>query len=96
MRDYEVTLVLQPLMEEEERGQLIERVANQLVPGEKEGFLTIHHWGQRQLANTINKHQEGYYVHYEVKAEPAQVREVEQGFRYNENILRYLVIRKGE
>lgn len=96
MRDYEVTLVIQPLMEEEARNQLIERVGNILVPGEKEGNLNVHHWGQRQLANTIKKHTEGYYVHYEAKMDSAQLPEFEQLVRYNENILRYLVVRKGE
>lgn len=96
MRDYEVTLVIQPLLEEADRNQLIERVGNLLVPGEKEGALTVHHWGQRQLANTIKKHQEAYYVHYEAKTESARLTELEQFVRYNENILRYLVVRKGE
>ena len=96
MRDYEVTVLLQPLMEEEARNQLIERVANTLVPGEKAGLLNVHHWGQRQLANTIKKHTEGYYVHYEAKMDGDRLPEFEQLVRYNEDILRYLVVRKGE
>ena len=62
MRDYEVTVVIQPELEETERAQLIERLGNLLVPGSKEdGELTANHWGVRQLAYPIRKFTEGYY-----------------------------------
>ena len=49
MRDYEVTVVIQPQLDEAERNQAIERLSNLLVPGSKEdGALTANHWGVRQ------------------------------------------------
>ena len=35
MRDYEVTVVIQPELDEAERNQAIERLSNLLVPGSK-------------------------------------------------------------
>ncbi|WP_374685598.1 30S ribosomal protein S6 [Promineifilum sp.] len=97
MRDYEVTVVIQPQLEEAERAQLIERLSNLLVPGSKEGGnLTANHWGVRQLAYPIRKFQEGYYVLYEAKIDPTRIREIERSMQYNEDVLRYLVVRKGE
>ena len=71
VRDYEVTVVIQPQLDEAERNQAIERLSNLLVPGSKEdGALTVNHWGVRQLAYTIRKFQEGYYVLYEAQIDP--------------------------
>lgn len=97
MRDYEVTVVIQPQLEDAEREQLIKRLSDLLVPGSKEdGALNANHWGMRQLAYPIKKAQEGYYVLYEAKIDPARIREIERSMEFNEDVLRYLVIRKDE
>ena len=98
MRDYEVTLILQPNLEDSERSQLIERVTGWLkdaTDGHPES-LQANHWGQRQLAYEINRQKEGYYLYYEAKLDPAKVKEIEQNARYTEDIIRYLFIRKDE
>jgi len=97
VRDYEVTVVIQPELEETERAQMIERLGNLLVPGSKDdGALTANHWGVRQLAYPIRKFTEGYYVLYEAQIDPARIKDIERSMQFNEDILRYLVVRKGE
>ena len=97
MRDYEVTVVIQPQLEDTERNQMIERLDNLLVPGSKEdGALTANHWGVRQLAYPIKKFQEGYYVLFEAQIDPTRIKDIERSMQFNEDILRYLVVRKGE
>jgi small subunit ribosomal protein S6 len=96
VRDYEVTVVIQPQLDEAERNQLIERIAETLVPGQKEEDLTVNHWGLRRLAYPINKFEEGYYVFYEANIDPTSLAEIERTMRYIEDVLRYLVIRKDE
>ena len=64
MREYEVTVIIQPQLDETERTQLIERLSNLLIPGSKEdGALVANHWGVRQLAYPIKKFQEGYAIY---------------------------------
>ncbi|CUS02551.2 30S ribosomal protein S6 [Candidatus Promineifilum breve] len=97
MREYEVTVIIQPQLEEAERTQLIERLSNLLIPGPKEdGALVANHWGVRQLAYPIKKFTEGYYVLYEAKLDATRIKDIERSMQYNEDVLRYLVIRKGE
>ena len=96
MRDYEVTIVVQPQLEEEERNELIERIGNLLVPGEKDGNLTVNHWGQRRLAYEINKFNEGYYVLYDAKIDPTRISEIERAMGFMDDLLRTLVVRKEE
>ncbi|MFO7663650.1 MAG: 30S ribosomal protein S6 [Chloroflexota bacterium] len=96
MRDYEVTVILQPQLEETERNQVIEQLDDLLVPGSKEEALVANHWGLRQLAYPIRKFTEGYYILYEAKIDPTRIRDIERNMEFNEDILRYLVVRKGE
>jgi small subunit ribosomal protein S6 len=97
VREYEVTVVIQPQLEEAERTQVIERLGNLLVPGSKDdGALTANHWGVRQLAYPIKKFQEGYYVLFEAKIDPSRIRDIERSMQFNEDVLRYLVVRKGD
>lgn len=95
MNDYEVTIIIQPQMEDSERDQLITRVSDLLAPGAGEGDKpTINRWGQRKMAYEIKKFTEGYYVLYEAKIDPARIREIERNFQFNDDILRFLVVRK--
>jgi small subunit ribosomal protein S6 len=96
VRDYEVTVILQPQLEETERNQEIERLNTLLVPGKEEGALTANHWGLRQLAYPIQKFTEGYYILFEAKIDPSRIRDIERTLEFNEDVLRYLVVRKGE
>ena len=95
VREYEVTVVIHPQLNDEARNQLIEDISGRLTFGDDEASKpVINHWGRRQLAYPIRKNKEGYYVLYEAKLDPTQVRELERNFQYNEDILRYLVVRK--
>jgi small subunit ribosomal protein S6 len=97
VREYEVTVVIQPLLEEAERNQLVERLNDLLIPGTREeGALVANHWGLRQLAYPIRKFQEGYYILFEAQLDPTRIRDIERSMQYNEDVLRYLVVRKGE
>lgn len=95
VREYEVTIIINPNLDESARNQLIERVEGWLTSGEDgENTPAIHHWGQRSMAYPIEKNTEGYYVHYEVKIDPQTMNSVEREILYLEDILRHLVVRK--
>lgn len=95
MREYEVTIVLQPQVEEEARSELIERVSEWLAPGAEEDKKPVqNHWGSRQLAYPIKNFTEGYYVLYEATIDPERLRDIERNIQYTDDILRYLIVRK--
>lgn len=97
MRDYEVTIVLQPQLEENERTALIDRITNLIAPDAAEGEKPEKHvWGMRRLAYSIQGFNEGYYILYEAKIDPARVREIERTLQFMDDVLRYLVVRKGD
>jgi small subunit ribosomal protein S6 len=96
MREYEVAVILKPGLEETDRAQLIERVEGWLTYGEESNKPEADYWGQRSLAYPIKKFTEGYYIFYNAKLEPSQIREFERNIVFVEDILRYLVIRKEQ
>ena len=95
MRDYEVTIIIQPQLADEARAELIERISNWMAPEAAEENKPVqNHWGMRQLAYPIKKFTEGYYVMYEASLEPSAITELERNMQYVEDLLRYLVVRK--
>lgn len=95
MRDYEVTIVIQPQLEESDRNQLIERIGGLLAPdAAEEAQPSTNEWGLRRLAYPIRNFMEGYYVLYEGALDPSRITEIERSLQYMEDVLRYLVVRK--
>jgi small subunit ribosomal protein S6 len=95
VREYEVTIILRPDLEDEARSDVLERVAGWLSTGSEEAEKpSVNQWGQRTLAYPIGKFTDGDYVFYEVKLEPGNVGDIERNFQYADEILRHLVVRK--
>jgi|GEM_PF-170256 len=57
--------------------------------GKIESVLEV---GRRKMAYPIQKKTVGYYAHVEFTSEPASIAEMEKAFRYDENILRFLIV----
>ena len=97
MREYEVTIIVQPKLEETERNELIARVSDWLVPAAEEANKPVeNHWGSRRLAYPIRKFTDGYYVMYEAKLDSTRIGEIERNMQYSEDLLRYMIVRKEE
>lgn len=96
MREYEITIVIQPKLEESGRNELLERITGWITGGDasEENQPAANHWGIRQLAYPIRKFEEGYYVLYEAKMAPTAVSELERNLQFVEDVLRYLIVRK--
>jgi small subunit ribosomal protein S6 len=95
MREYEVTVVLKPDLDDDTRAEVLARVEGWLTQGEGEDAKpSADHWGQRMLAYEINNYTEGYYVFYQAQMEPASVGETERNILYVDEILRHLFVRK--
>lgn len=97
MREYEITIVIQPQLEEEARTQLIERIANLIAPNADEAAKPVqNHWGQRKLAYPIRNYREGYYILFDARVDPDHVSEIERNLQFMDDVLRYLVVRKSD
>ncbi len=92
MRHYEVIFIVHPDQSEQVPG-MIERYSN-LV---KSGGGSIHRcedWGRRQLAYPIQKIHKAHYVLMNIECGQAELEELTSTFRYNDAVLRNLVINR--
>mgnify|MGYP002539737169 CR=1 FL=1 len=90
---YEAMYIIDAAIEEEARKALIERF-NTLITDNGGTLSDIDEWGKRRLAYPIDYKNEGYYVLLHFEAAPEFPRELERNFNNDENVLRYLVVRK--
>ncbi|AKC87886.1 30S ribosomal protein S6 [Pseudoxanthomonas suwonensis] len=92
MRHYEVVFLVHP-DQSEQVPAMIERYKS-LV---ENGNGTIHRledWGRRQLAYPIQNLVKAHYVLFNIEATQAAIDELVETFRFNDAILRHLVIRR--
>lgn len=95
MHEYELIVVIDPEILEEDVPAALERVTTAITSRGGEIVETLP-WGRRRLAYPINRRTEGNYVISQIKLDPARAHELEAGFAISEEILRHLLIRKDE
>ncbi|PLW68619.1 30S ribosomal protein S6 [Pseudohalioglobus lutimaris] len=94
MRHYEIVFMVHPDQSEQVPG-MIERYSNTIT---KDGGQVhrLEDWGRRQLAYPINKIHKAHYVLMNVEASNDALDELTTTFRYNDAVIRNLVIRRDE
>lgn len=92
MRDYEIVYIFDSALDRSVIDQKLERF-NGLATGDGGGeIIAVEHWGKRQLAYPIDKHDTGYYVVVQFRAEPDNLSDFERAIKLDESVLRHLVV----
>ena len=93
MREYEMVCVYRPEDEQFQAGRENTKaeLAKLNVSITKEDDM-----GQRTLAYEIDRQTQGHYYLFEFTAEPAAANSIDDALRYQNELLRHLVVRKGE
>ncbi len=92
MRHYEVVFLVHP-DQSEQVPAMIERYKS-LIEGAEGKIHRLEDWGRRQLAYPINNLVKAHYVLFNVEASQAAINELVEAFRFNDAVLRNLVIRR--
>ncbi|AHN25334.1 30S ribosomal protein S6 [Gilliamella apicola] len=91
MRHYEIVFMVHPDQSEQVPG-MIERYTGTLTTdGGK--IHRLEDWGRRQLAYPIEKLHKAHYVLMNVEATQEAVNELEDNFRFNDAVIRSLIMR---
>jgi len=94
MRHYEIVFLVHPDQSEQVPG-MIERYTATI----KESGGQVHRledWGRRHMAYSINKIHKAHYTLMNVECGEEALEELTTNFRYNDAVLRNLVIRQDE
>ncbi|MCU7879545.1 MAG: 30S ribosomal protein S6 [Candidatus Thiodiazotropha sp. (ex Lucinoma aequizonata)] len=94
MRHYEVVFLVHP-DQSEQVPAMIERYRSGI---ESKGGAVhrLEDWGRRQLAYPINKIHKAHYVLMNIECDGEALSELESTFRFNDAVIRNLVIRRDE
>ena len=94
MRHYEVVFLVHP-DQSEQVPAMIERYRSGIES--KGGAIhRLEDWGRRQLAYPINKIHKAHYVLMNIECDGEALAELESAFRFNDAVLRNMVIRRDE
>ncbi len=94
MRHYEIVFLVHPDQSEQVPG-MVERYTTTI----KDSGGQVHRledWGRRHMAYSINKIHKAHYTLMNVECNEAALEELTTNFRYNDAVLRNMVIRMDE
>ena len=94
MRHYEIVFLVHP-DQSEQVPAMVDRYQGMVT----DSGGTVHRsedWGRRQMAHPINKIHKAHYVLMNIECEFAVVEEIKSAFKFNDAVLRHLVISRDE
>ena len=94
MRHYEIVFLVHP-DQSEQVPAMVERYQG-MVTGSGGAVHRTEDWGRRQLAHPINKVHKAHYALLNVECEHDVIEEIRGAFRFNDAVLRHLVISRDE
>lgn len=87
-RRYEAVYIFDSALEDTAIAEKLEKLQGLLGLAEP---AEVEHWGRRQLAYKIGRHEAGYYVISRFVAAPAVLPEFERALKLDDSVVRYLV-----
>ena len=94
MRHYEIVFLVHP-DQSEQVPAMVERYQG-MVTKSGGNVHRLEDWGRRQLAHPINKAHKAHYVLLNVECDHDVLKEITGAFRFNDAVLRHLVISRKE
>ena len=92
MTKYELMMIVDPSLSDEERTAKIEAVKSVL---EKAGTKIIQEdiWGDKKLAYKINKKDRAFYILYTLEMDGTKITEISKEINLNRSIWRYMFVK---
>jgi small subunit ribosomal protein S6 len=94
MSHYEIVFLVHP-DQSEQVGGMIERYTK-LIEEDGGKIHRLEDWGRRQLAYPIDKIHKAHYIMINVECSAKALEELTENFRYNDAVIRNMVIRRDE
>lgn len=95
MNKYELALVVNAKIEDEDRAAVVEK-AKEYIARFGGAVTNVDEWGKKRLAYEIQKMREGYYYFIQFDAEADCPGQLENRVRIMDNVLRFLCVKQEE
>lgn len=93
MNKYELTLVLDGKSGAAKKKKVTETL-EKIIDVHKGKILETKEWGEKKLAYKIGKSTTGFYLFFEVEADPGVAKALNDKMRVDQDLVRYLLVRK--
>ena len=90
MKKYEAAIILNPNLSS--KTDIFIKDFEKLLNSNSFNIIKYEDIGRRQLAYSINNHNKGHYLLFNIEGDPIKLIEVENKIKYNESIIRHLFI----
>ena len=92
MNKYEMTVVVNAKIEDDERAAIIDK-CKALVERFGGTITNVDEWGKKSLAYEIQKMKEAFYYFIQFEADSTAPAEIESRMRIMDNVIRYLIVK---
>jgi small subunit ribosomal protein S6 len=93
-KNYEMTVIIDPRIEENEVDKEIE-IVKELIVQHKGEVQKVESWGKKRLAYEIKKLHEGFYFIITFSAPGKSIREIEEELKLKERLLRVFTVKQS-
>lgn len=91
MRNYELMVILDPALGEEETEKLISKI-EAVLEKQKAKIEKINKWGKRALAYPIKQFAEGFYIIIKFSAQAKSIKEIKRVLAITGGVVRDMII----
>ena len=94
MNKYESVIIINPSVDEEGIKALIKKFTDII---NNEGKVeSVQEIGKKRLAYEIMKNKEGYYTVFNFEAKPELIAELERNYRIEDNVMKFITVKKED
>lgn len=94
MNKYETIFLMKNTLTEEQRNKIIDTIKNYINKNGKINYT--EDLGEKTLAYEIKEYKKAYYYLIEFDAEVEAITKLERIYRINDDILKFIVVRKND
>jgi small subunit ribosomal protein S6 len=95
MKAYELLLLLNPSLSEEESAAVLEKVQG-VITADGGVVDNVEGWGKRKLAFEIDKLTEGDYTLIDFHSAPASIAELDRVLHITDGVVRYMLVHRED
>ena len=94
MNKYESIIIVNPKLNEKQQNE-IENKCKKII-NKNGNVISIENIGKKRLAYEVKKNKEGIYIEINFTSEVSFIAELERQYKIDENVIKFIVIRKED
>lgn len=94
MNKYESIIIVNPKLNEKQQNE-IENKYKKII-NKNGNVISIENIGKKRLAYEVKKNKEGIYIEINFTSEASFIAELERQYKIDENVIKFIIIRKED